>query len=364
LTLFEFLETQGETFTNGLNPHNNINYRGEPKLMDDNTKSTFLKALIRAQFPSLPNGQLSIRRKVDPPYEQIMKEKGTRVPEIACNKIRYQIDRLEKELKIINSREEDGENVDEEMDALMTKKIKLMDDLEELDHEITLHEACHSGDIDCVASILDVENAPELVNCPDVNGDLPLNIAIKEGHLHLARYLIAACRARVDFFGLGGHTPLHEACRVSASKEIITLLLNNGADPTAANSYGETPLHFASRNDEEHNGAIEALLMYGAHVDSETTKGKYTPLMFAAGAGQVESVYCLLEHGADPNLRNSSYHTAVIRADAADHHDCVEAIINFKPGEHHGARKTPKKGAKGGAHNKRGTIVKKATKKR
>jgi len=102
------------------------------------------------------------------------------------------------------------------------------------------------------------------------------------------------------------------------------------------------------------------LIMYGAHVDAVTIKGKYSPLMLAAGAGQVETVFNLLEHGATPGLRNSAYHTAVMKAASAGHHECVDAIVNFRPGEH--AKAHAKKKTKGTM--RKNTVVKKAGKRK
>jgi ankyrin repeat protein len=53
---------------------------------------------------------------------------------------------------------------------------------------------------------------------------------------------------------MGGSTPLHWASEASGDRGLPTagLLLENGADPNAANSVGMTPLYCAisSKNDE------------------------------------------------------------------------------------------------------------------
>jgi uncharacterized protein len=49
--------------------------------------------------------------------------------------------------------------------------------------------------------------------------------------------------------------------------------------------------------------AMKVLLAAGAAVD-EPAEGAPTPLMEAAGAGQEKAVALLLEHGADPALRD------------------------------------------------------------
>jgi len=54
----------------------------------------------------------------------------------------------------------------------------------------------------------------------------------------------------VDARGDDGHTPLHEAA-LRGHKEVVVLLLSQGADPKATNPRGHTPLDFArSRHPE------------------------------------------------------------------------------------------------------------------
>ena len=206
-------------------------------------------------------------------------------------------------------------------EALMTKKIKHMDELEALNKPMGLHEACRKGEVDVVAEILSPEGKPELVNFVDEMGNPPLTLAIKGQHLNLVRYMLAACKADPNALGIEGNTALHEACLVG-NKNIVTLLCNYGAEPTAANVYGETPLHFASRQGD--GDIVECLILYGAHVDVFTLKGKYTPLMFAAGAGKGDAIKHLLDHGADPSLRNLHWQNAMMRAHMAGHDDAGE----------------------------------------
>ena len=162
-------------------------------------------------------------------------------------------------------------------------------------------------------------------------------IAIKNNRLHLTRYMLAACKADPNAIGILGSTPLHHAA-TAGNKDVVALLLNYGAEPTVANVYGETPLHFASR--QGNGDVVETLILYGAHVGVSTTKGKYTPLMFAAGAGMTDAIKHLMDHGADPNARNQHWQTAVLRAAGAGHEDAVSAIVNWTPGEgHHNKKK-------------------------
>jgi len=74
-----------------------------------------------------------------------------------------------------------------------------------------------------------------------------------------------------------GETPLHVAA-VAGSKEVLELLITNGADLNAANPRGRTPLHLAA---EKHGkSAVEVLACHGADVNIKDKYGE-TPLQSA-----------------------------------------------------------------------------------
>ena len=72
------------------------------------------------------------------------------------------------------------------------------------------------------------------------------------------------------------------------------------------NRYGETPLHFAARIDQE--AAINLLLFAKADVNKTDSNGT-TPLGFAAEGGQEAAVSLLLSAKADVNKTDSSGYT-------------------------------------------------------
>ncbi|GMH74740.1 hypothetical protein TrST_g5912 [Triparma strigata] len=330
--LFHHLRDRGERFET-------------ERLLKDPTKSTFLQHLIRTHFPALPNGRLSMRLKqlVDSGGGKMSSKAimaaAQAVPKFAVKKLEYQIDRCNKELEHLQMDESAKEHESEEV---MTRKIKFMDELEETNRPMTLHEACKVGEIDVVAEILSPENAPSLINYKDSEGSTPLEISIKSQQLHLVRYMLAACRADPNQVGVEGNTPLHVAAMVG-NLDIVVLLCNYGGEPTATNCYGETTLHLASR--QGNGDVVECLILYGAHVDVQTTKGKYTPLMFAAGAGMTDAIKHLMDHGANKDIRNAFYENAVIRAAKAKEEEAVSAIVNWTQGD---GGKHSRKGKKGG----------------
>jgi ankyrin repeat protein len=95
-------------------------------------------------------------------------------------------------------------------------------------------------------------------------------------------------------------TPLGEAAR-TANTQILSMLLKAGADPKAANAEGETALHAVART-----GNVEAaklLLKAGADIEARETWGGQTPLHWAASQDQPDMVRFVISKGADPDSR-------------------------------------------------------------
>ncbi len=95
-----------------------------------------------------------------------------------------------------------------------------------------------------------------------------------------------------------GLRPLILACQ-SGAADVVSLLLDAGADPNAALAGGETPLMMAART-----GSVESIRMLiakGATVNATERKGQ-TALMWAAAEGNAEAVSELLKGGADPAI--------------------------------------------------------------
>ena len=118
--------------------------------------------------------------------------------------------------------------------------------------------------------------------------------------------------------GLNGHGPLHQAARANAL-EVVDILLAAGADPSAPDGQGVTPLMRAA--DSAALDAGRRLLAAGTEVNAQHDPDGNTPLthlvggMFrrrmtgeASGNGSdpIGFARLLLELGADPNLKNSS----------------------------------------------------------
>jgi ankyrin repeat protein len=80
---------------------------------------------------------------------------------------------------------------------------------------------------------------------PDRLGFRPLHLAAQEGSLEAARALVEH-GATVDAVNSYGNTPLFTAVFNSKGRgELIQLLRSHGADPTARNTSGQSPLGLA-----------------------------------------------------------------------------------------------------------------------
>ena len=120
---------------------------------------------------------------------------------------------------------------------------------------------------------------------------------------------------------LSGETPVMTAAR-AGYVEIVELLLASGADPNTAATRGHTALMWATA--QRHPEVVDVLLAHGAEVDARSgdwaqyyqkgggsaphpddefwlQEGGFTPLLFAARAGDLASAKLLVAAGADVN---------------------------------------------------------------
>jgi ankyrin repeat protein len=184
----------------------------------------------------------------------------------------------------------------------------------------------------------DLEAEAEAVDY--ANGRLtPLHFAAREGQLEAAEMLLAA-GAGLDAIAADGKTPLNLAI-YNGHYDLAKFLVDYGADLNIADAAGFPPLFWAvdRRNMEWNPGfpwiqtadpmpLIVRLLEAGAepdpYVDATPVSRRNfggsprvrfaTPLMRAAYSGDIDLVRLLVEHGADPLVRNSDNETPLLAA--------------------------------------------------
>ena len=140
---------------------------------------------------------------------------------------------------------------------------------------------------------------------PEKPSAVPLYYAAMLGFRDLAEHLIASHPEHVNARTRGGHesTPMHIAA-IEGHADMLSLLLENGADLEGLDKYIMTPLHRASWQ-----GTLEAvrcLLDHGANIEARDDEG-WTPLHCAAKEmNRIQVVRFLLERGADVNARDNT----------------------------------------------------------
>lgn len=183
------------------------------------------------------------------------------------------------------------------------------------DGATALHWSVHWDDEEMADLLL---KAGAAVNATNELGVTPLWLGCLNASPTMVDRLLAA-GANPDLALPSGETSLMTAAR-SGRADIVKLLLAGGADVDASEHYqGQTALMWAAAG--RHPQVIRVLLELGADVHTrslvrrrristelggydaaaarEIDKGGYTPLLFAAQQGSLESVTLLLAAGAD-----------------------------------------------------------------
>jgi uncharacterized protein len=156
-------------------------------------------------------------------------------------------------------------------------------------------------------------------NTVDPKGRQGLFLALQLGSLKAADVLIAWPKTQVEWRSAKDESPLMIAA-LKGYQEQVRKLIARDAD---VNKTGWTPLHYAATAGNVE--MIALLLDENAYIDAESPN-KTTPLMMAAMYGSTPAVRALLEAGADPTLRNQLGMSAVDFAQRGKRPDAAELI--------------------------------------
>jgi uncharacterized protein len=217
-----------------------------------------------------------------------------------------------------------------------------------------LYGAAHTGQADEVSYLIKQGAG---VNARDLHGTSPVLWAVFSKNAATVTALIEA-GADVNASAPG----LFNAALQQRSSEILSVLLERGADPNLQNPDGTTPLMQAAENNRfeiakilleknanpnilDKNGGTalrralnleftqiaEVLLEYGANPNLRDHNGR-TPLHYNCGFGQgrvdkPEKVRLLLAHKADPNIADDEGMTPLLYAITADSFDVVQLLL-------------------------------------
>ena len=160
------------------------------------------------------------------------------------------------------------------------------------------------------------------LNTVDEHGNHALLLAIREGSLKVATFLLDQPLVQVEARNPRGESPLMMAA-IKGHLPLAKRLIERKAE---VNKPGWAPLHYAAANAEPVGLELTRLLLeHHAYIDAESPN-KTTPLMMAARYGSPEVVQLLLEEGADPALRNEQNLTALDFAQRAERKDAVRLL--------------------------------------
>src|SRR5579871_187207 len=121
-----------------------------------------------------------------------------------------------------------------------------------------------------------------------------------------------------------GVTPMALACE-NRNAEIAGLLLKDGANPNAATSSGETVLMTAARSGNV--DVVKALVAKQAHVNAKEPVRDQTALMWAVSEQHPDVVQALIEAGADVRARSRVRHRTVSTGTRYGDQKLVSGII-------------------------------------
>lgn len=179
------------------------------------------------------------------------------------------------------------------------------------------YSAVRHGDVQRVAELF-----PEWQRTPlyNLDGLDPLTSAAKEGQLEVVRQLLKL-KLSPNIESADGYSPLLMALR--DHREMMSLLLEAGADPNYNALYYDYPLAEASGSGGSRS-IIDLLLKSGAKLNAVDHWEGRTALHAAVMSENYEAVQALLEAGADPSIRDYSGKTA---DKSIDPNECISHLF-------------------------------------
>jgi ankyrin repeat protein len=209
------------------------------------------------------------------------------------------------------------------------------------DGTTALHWAVRANDLETVRLLLP---AGADVKLADRYGIPPLKLAAENGSASMIEILLKA-GADPNTTMPTGETVLMTAAH-TGKPDAVSMLLTHGAKPNAReNRFGETAAMWAAA--ENNGAAIRVLADGGADLNAKSNlttfpefrfltsgmvitalpKGGWTPLMYAARQGSIESTKALMEAGANPNLTDPDGTTALVIAIINAHFDLAAVML-------------------------------------
>lgn len=189
-----------------------------------------------------------------------------------------------------------------------------------------LHEACEKGSKFHVRRLL--FNGAD-IHAKDSFQDSPLHRAVACNRREITRILLES-GANVDAQNDYGSTPLHEAAisvYAHISTDIIRSLFEFKASLSLTDNSGRTPLHVAASTSHYNSPELVTMILNaGADIECED-KMLDKPLHCATRNKSLKNIHTLLDAGADVNSKNLKHQTALHIAVENHHGSAVKSLI-------------------------------------
>ncbi|NXC42771.1 ANR16 protein, partial [Penelope pileata] len=149
-----------------------------------------------------------------------------------------------------------------------------------------------------------------------------------QGNVELLEAALRDGEATKQRFGRSGDTLLHLAARHGHRHVLVLLLETHGMDVEVANGDYKRALHEAASMG--HRECVSYLLGRGASVDC-LKRADWTPLMMACTRQNLEVIKELVEHGANPLLKNKDGWNCFHIASREGHLQVLQYLLAVSP---------------------------------
>ncbi|KAL7177771.1 hypothetical protein ACSBR2_031017 [Camellia fascicularis] len=214
--------------------------------------------------------------------EKLREEKPELVPQISWSSRLFSWINWSSGRDTKSSKEKMGSKENEDNDDDVLNPMQCVNDQQQLEQQFTsnkntvLHVAAQFGNQKYVKIILEKSSSSSLLRCLNIDGETPLHIAARNGHLDIVKALIE-CAKRLD------HEEVES--RGGAAKEMLRV----------TNKNNDTALHMAVRN--PHNvGVVEWLTKEDPEFTHPPNNAKETPLYLAAERQHHDMVSMILKN--------------------------------------------------------------------
>jgi ankyrin repeat protein len=179
-----------------------------------------------------------------------------------------------------------------------------------------IHDAVYKGDVARVKAL--IAKNPSLIGARNELGLTPLHIAAGYGYREIVEVLVSQ-GAEVNARNKNNITPLHSAS-AGSSKEIVKMLISKGADVNGLDKDSRTALFWVVEGE-----IAKILISSGARVNEKDYQG-FTPLHLAVSLDRKKVVEVLIENGAEVNVKDNRGRTPMQIANDSKRTEITEIL--------------------------------------